>query len=78
MFWNVRAMPARLICDRRVAVDSLAGEADVTATRRIDAGDQVERGRLARAVRADQADEVADVHLQREVADGAQPAEVAA
>src|SRR5262249_4277772 len=41
----------------------------------VDAGDHVEAGRLAGAVRADEPDDLALAHLQLDVVDGAQAAE---
>ena len=59
MFWNVRAMPARLILTAE-ADDALVVE--LTCPRwAVDAGDDVEGGGLAGAVRADQPDELAGV-----------------
>ena len=46
--------------------DPLAVEQDATRGRREDAGDAVEEGRLARAVRSDQADDLPFRQLQRD------------
>src|SRR3984957_9124997 len=61
-----------------VAGDVGAGEHDAAGVRREDAVDQVEQGRLAGAVRPDQAEDLALAHLEREVAHGLQAAEALA
>src|SRR5882672_3614887 len=60
---------------RRQAEDRLAGEAHLAARRRIGAGDDVEGGRLAGAVRADHAEDLAFVDLEVERGHGGEPAE---
>ena len=64
--WNVRATPQLRDLVRRQPDDALAVEEDVAAVGRVDAGDEVEERRLARAVRADEAHDlaVADVEVQ--------------
>ena len=56
MFWNVRAMPRRLIWCGDSPAMLRPSRRIVPALGRVDAGDQVEDGGLAGAVRADQAD----------------------
>ena len=52
MTWNEREMPVGAIAARRQAGDVLAGEAHAAAIGRVAAGQHVEAGRLAGAVRA--------------------------
>ena len=59
MFWKVRAIPARAFCSGVLPVMSSPREADPPGARPEDARDQIEGRRLARAVRANQADELA-------------------
>src|SRR6266850_2190049 len=66
---------ARSDAVRRQAEDRLAGEAHLAARRRIGAGDDVEGGRLAGAVRADHAEDLAFVDLEVERRHGSEPAE---
>ena len=61
---------------RMVADDRLAHEADLTVRRLIHAGDGVERGGLARAVGADERDDLALVDLKAQVVDGDDAAEL--
>src|SRR4051812_740642 len=60
---------------RRPSRDRVAREPDVTAGRRVDAGDQVEDGGLAGPVRADQAHQLSLLYGEVGVADGLQAAE---
>ena len=64
-FWNVRATPRRADRVRRHAGDVAAVEQDVAPLRRIKAGDRVGERRLAAAVRADEAEDLAalDPHV---------------
>ena len=58
-FWNVRAIPRRTIpCTRRLQQVS-PSKRDLALVRRVEPRDHVERRRLAGAVRADQADDLA-------------------
>ena len=61
--------------ERRPAEDVLALEQDGAAVGAQFAGDEVEDGGLARAVRADQADDAALADVEGEIAHGDQPAE---
>ncbi len=75
MFWKVRAMPGRdhlvgLFADHRLAV-----EVDCALGGLVDAGEQVEDGGFAGAVRADQADELVLADFRVEVGDRLEPAE---
>ena len=54
--------------------DLLAGEADTAAGRRIDAGDQIERGGLASAIGANQTDDLTRLNLHVELGDCGQTA----
>ena len=60
---------------RRRAQQALAVEGDLALVRLVQPGDQVEERRLARAVRADQADDLALAGVKRDVVDGDDPAE---
>jgi hypothetical protein len=60
---------------RRQRVDPLAEQDHLAARRRQHAGDEVEGGRLAGAVRADQAEDLARADLEADVVDGDQAAE---
>ncbi|MNY06444.1 hypothetical protein D3C86_1392020 [compost metagenome] len=60
---------------RRQAIDALAAEADLAAGQRQQTGEQVEQGRLAGAVGADQRGDLATVHSQPHVVVGHQTAE---
>jgi hypothetical protein len=55
--------------------DALAGEDDVAVGRLVDSRDEVEERRLAGAVRADDADDLALADVQIEVRHDAEPAE---
>jgi len=59
----------------RQALDMRACEQDFTRSRGEYAGERVDRGRLARAVGADEAEDFALSHLEAEIIDGAHPAE---
>ena len=61
---------------RRFAVDALIQEGDCTVGDLIDAGEHVEHGGLARAVGADQRDDLALIHMEADVVHGAQAAEL--
>ena len=51
-------------------------ERDPAGRRRVDAGDQVEDGRLSGAVGPDEADDLALLHLEAEIVHGPEAAEV--
>ena len=73
--WNVRAIPRRVIsCGSRPSRLSPAKRMS-PRVRRVDAGDEVEERRLAGAVRADHADDLALVDVQVELVDAREPAE---
>ena len=57
--WNVRAMPRLRDLVRLEADDAALAEQDLAVVGLVDAGDQVEERRLAGAVRADHADDLA-------------------
>src|SRR5581483_5221844 len=61
----------------RDAEKALAFEAQLSRVGSVEAGDEVEDGRLAGAVRADQADDLALRHVERDVVDRDDPAEAA-
>ena len=63
---------------RGQAVDALAAQRHLAARGRQHAGDEVEGGRLAGAVRADQAEDLAGAHLEADVVDRHQAAELLA
>ena len=69
---------AAVICVRRQADRPRAVEHDLARRRRVDAGQHVEERRLARAVRADQADDRAARHREVDVVEGDQAAELLA
>ena len=71
----MRLTPSWAIAPRRQTVDALAAQADLAAGQRQQAGEQVEQGRLAGAVGADQRGDLAAVHGQAHVVVGHQPAE---
>ncbi len=73
--WNVRAIPRRGDLVRRQPDQRAVVEQDVPLVGLVDAGDEVEQRRLARAVRADHAHDLALVHVQVELVDHAQAAE---
>src|SRR5258706_15557285 len=60
---------------RRKAEDRLAEAAPLAACRGIGAGDEIEGGRLAGAVRADHAEDLAFAHFEVEVGHGGEAAE---
>src|SRR5258706_11494911 len=60
---------------RRKAEDRLAEAAPLAACRGIGAGDQIEGGRLAGAVRADHAEDLAFAHFEVEIGHGGEAAE---
>ena len=64
--WNVRATPRRVDLVRLEADDAALVEQDVAVVGLVDARDQVEERRLAGAVRADHADDLAlgDVQVE--------------
>ena len=66
---------ARVIALRLNPARSLALERDHPARERVHAGDGVEDGRLARAVRADEPEDLALVDVQGHVAERGDPAE---
>ena len=81
---HVQEQPERLERARDAAVrdlvrrepdDALAVEQDVAGVGLVDAGDEVEERRLAGAVRADDAHDLALVHLQVQIVDALEPAE---
>ena len=73
--WKVRAIPSCVIlCGGSPAMLSPL-EQDLARVRPVDAGDEVEDRRLAGAVRADHADDLALVDVQVEPVDDAQAAE---
>ena len=76
-FWNVRAIPRRDDPVHGRLQQRLAGELDLALVRRVEPGDHVERGRLAGAVRPDQADDLAVQHVERDPVEGDDPAEPA-
>src|SRR3546814_5164846 len=61
---------------RRQAGDVLVVQEDAPGIRLKEAGDNIEQGRLASAVGADQAGDRAFPHLDRAVVDGAQATEI--
>ncbi len=65
--WNVRAMPSAAIASGGSRSIGAAFEQDLAGVRPVEAADQVEHRRLAGAVRADEADELAfvDVEIER-------------
>ena len=71
----MRAIPRRTIPVRRRAQQALAVEDDLALVRLVEPRDQVEERRLAGAVRADQADDLALAHVERDVVDRDDPAE---
>ena len=73
--WNVRAIPRPRDLVRLEAGDALAVEDDVATGRLVDARDQVEQRRLAGAVRADHADDLAPVDVEIEIVDDLEAAE---
>ena len=78
-FWNVRAMPQRVTrCGGRRADVGVLGEADRAGRRRMDAGQDIEECRLARAVRADDADDLARLDIEVDGLQRMQAAEILA
>ena len=76
-FWKVRAIPRRTIPCTGVFSSVSPAKSDVALVRRVQPRDHVERGRLAGAVRADQADDLALRHVERDPVEGDDPAEPA-
>ena len=66
MSWNVRAIPSALRRDRR-ETDELDAAVPDRAGRRREPGHRVEERRLPGAVRADQTDDLAASHLERQL-----------
>src|SRR5262249_5751566 len=60
---------------RPQAIDPLAGEPDLSRVRAIEPGEQVHRRRLARAVGADEAANLARANGERQIVHRDQPAE---
>src|SRR5258706_16241211 len=60
---------------RRKAEDRLAEAAHLAACRGVGAGDEIEGGRLAGAVRADHAEDLAFAHFEVEVGHGGEAAQ---
>ena len=73
--WNVRAIAEARDLVRLEADDAALVEQDVAVVGLVDAGDQVEERRLAGAVRADHADDLALVDVQVELGDDLEAAE---
>ncbi len=73
--WNVRAIPARPRRCGRPARDVLALEEHPPVGGLLQAGEDVEHRRLARAVRPDQADDLARGHVERHLVERAQASE---
>ena len=73
--WNVRASPARPRRCGRPRGDLPARELDRAGGREVEAGEDVDEGRLAGSVRADQADDLVAVQLERDVAERVEPFE---
>src|SRR5207237_10225765 len=71
--WAAEACPGYSV--RRHALDRPALPADVSAVDPVHAADAVEEGRLAGAVRTDDAEDLALLHLERHVVDGAHTSE---
>ena len=61
---------------RTQANDGTAVDEDLAGLRLLHSGDAVEQRRLAAAVGADDAEDLASVHVERDVVDGAQAAEL--
>ena len=76
MFWKVRAMPRLRDVVALLSDDRLAVEANVARRRVIDAGDHVEDGGLARAVRADEPHDLAGIDVDRDVVEGGDATEL--
>ena len=70
MFWNVRAMPLPTIRCGALAEERLAVELDLARVGLVEARDDVERGRLAGAVRPDQPGDVPLLHVERDAVEG--------
>ena len=75
MFWNVRAMPRPAIRYGGTSVMSWSWKISSPGGRLIDAADQVEDRRLAGAVRADDREHLALLHLEADRIHGADAAE---
>ena len=70
MFWNVRAIAALDDAVRRGLEERLAVELERAAVRRVEARDDVERRRLAGAVRPDQAGDLPLLDVERDAVEG--------
>ena len=75
--WNVRAKPSAARSSAASAGDVAAGERTVPASGLVEPGDEIEQRGLARAVRADDADQFAFVDRERQCVDGGDAAEAA-
>ena len=75
LIWNVRTTPRRTRAVRRQAGDVVAIEPDRAGARLQRAGEQVDQGRLAGAVRADQRVAGAELDLERDLVGGNDAAE---
>ena len=64
MCWKVRAMPSARDRVRRQVGDRPAGEGDLAGVGDVEPGDHVDQRGLARAVRSDQADDLALAHVE--------------
>ena len=73
-FWNVRATPQAGDAVGAQAGDVVAVEEDAAGVERLEAGDQVEQRGLAGAVRADDAEDLALVHVEGDVGVGGKAA----
>ena len=73
-FWKVRATPRPAMLVRAQASDVVSVEDDPAGIERLEAGDQVEQRRLAGAVRPDDAEDLALVHVEGDVRVGGQAA----
>ena len=70
MFWNVRAIPRSTMRYAGVCEQRLAVELELAVVRRVEAGDDVERRRLAGAVRPDQARDLPRLDVERDAVEG--------
>ena len=67
MFWKVRAMPARVIACWGMTRQLFPIQNDLSCIERVDAGEQVENGGLACAVRTDDPYNIVIVHLKGKI-----------
>ena len=74
--WKVRAMPSRVIWCISSPASDLPSKRMSPLSGRIQPRNQVEDGRFARAVRPDQADDLARLDAERQVIDDLQAAEM--